>query len=94
MTVGRIALNTKPSADPWEALDALQARFSVPPQPAGSFTLAEYAERYGLPWHTANRALNQMVTGGTLSKQPGIVKGRRVNVYWIPEQPKARKRGQ
>lgn len=75
-----------PPNDPWATLDALQARFSAPPRPPGSFTLAEYRQRYGMNPVTAHNTLERMVQDGALKKQQAIVSGKRVNVFWIPPE--------
>jgi hypothetical protein len=83
LTVGRITFSEP--RDPWEALDALQARYALPPPPPGSFTVAKYGARYGLSRLASTRLLDRMAADGVLMKQHAIVEGKRANVYWIPE---------
>ncbi len=53
--------------------------------PAGSFTIAEYGERYGLGYSAARRQLEEMVKAGRLCRGVAVLNTVLANVYWIAE---------
>jgi Fic family protein len=69
----------------WEDLDVIRGSLSMPvDRPPNSFTVAEYAQRYGLLRRTATEQLQKLVNAGKLKHVQCIVDRKLANVYWIP----------
>lgn len=56
-------MKPEPPADLWERLAALE---STKPKPVDSFTVAEYAERFGVATSTAARRIDALIKNGTV----------------------------
>lgn len=60
---------TDQTKKPWAAVDRARGDVLQPERPEGSFTIAEYAERYRVPASTAQMQLARLVKAGKLACQ-------------------------
>ena len=67
----------------WADIDALRETYAVTEDHPGSFTIAEYAERYNLPYQTAAGQLTGIARKGKLETGMTSRNGKRVRVYWV-----------
>jgi hypothetical protein len=59
-TVSSATTAPRPPVDLWERLDAFNSINRVAERPAGSFSVVEYAKRYGLTIPSAQRLVKMM----------------------------------
>jgi predicted ArsR family transcriptional regulator len=79
--------------DPWGYIDRERERVVLPDAPAGSITLMDYAQRYGVSKQIARKELESLVRMGTMEhgKRRGHDASGRLFVmhyYWLAEKKK------
>ena len=70
-TANKVLVKPEPPADLWERLEQIHQQLEIAAKglrPSGSFTIGEYAGRFGISKSSARRKINTMIGAGKVKR--------------------------